>query len=114
MCVWVACWNSVWGQQLILGWQPPTPRQQKGDTCLLPRSEAKGAARGRPDPYRLPDVQGDDATRQGGTHSAVGRGLGATQWGHSSRGQRTLMELVCQRWKGGMLPPTVWGPLSST
>ena len=84
----------------------PTPGQQKGDMCPLPRSEAKGAAWGRPDPYRLPDIQGDDATKQGRTHSTVGRGLVATQW--------TLMELVCQCWKGGMLRPTMWGQLSST
>lgn len=109
MCVWVACWNLVWGQQLILGWQPPTPRQQKGDTCPLPRSEAKGAVRGRPDPYRLPDVQGDDATRQGGTRRAVGRGLGATQWGHSSSGQWTSMELCANARKGGASPHRV-GP----
>ena len=58
----------------------PTPGQQKGDMCPLPRSEAKGAAWGRPDPYRLPDIQGDDATKQGRTHSTVGRGLVATQF----------------------------------
>lgn len=84
----------------------PTPGQKKGDMCPLPHSEAKGAAWGRPDPYRLPDILGDDATKQGRTHSTVDRGLVVTQW--------TLMELVCQCWKGGMLPPTMWGQLSST
>lgn len=74
--------------------------------CPLPHSEAKGAAWGRPDPYRLPDILGDDATKQGRTHSTVDRGLVVTQW--------TLMELVCQCWKGGMLPPIMWGQLSST
>ena len=62
----------------------PTPGQQKGDMCPLPRSEAKGAAWGRPDPYRLPDIQGDDATKQGRTHSTVGRGLGT--WGKAAIG----------------------------
>lgn len=65
----------------------------------------RGLARGRPDPYRLPDVQGDDATRQGGTRRAVGRGLGATHWGHSSRGQWTPVELCANVGKGGCFPP---------
>lgn len=32
VCVWDACWNSVWGQQLILGWQPP-PQGSRRVTC---------------------------------------------------------------------------------
>lgn len=79
----------------------PTPGQQKGDMCPLPRSEAKGAAWGRPNRYRSPDVQCDDATKQGHTHSTVRRGLVATLWRHSGHS----WSLRADAGKGGCFPP---------